>query len=184
MSTYRERREARADRLREWAEKRDAKAAASYAAAQQTADMIPMGQPILTDHYSYKGDRNRRDRMVRNFERSFEHSSKAREMESKAANIEAAAANAIYSDDPDAVEQLEAKIARLEGERDRIKAYNASCRKGSPDTSLLDEKQRADLAVCIRVSPYNCKGGRMPAYASTNLSGNISRLRKRLDSLR
>ena len=31
-------------------------------------------------------------------------------------------------------------------QRERYKAYNASCRKGAPDESLLDDSQRAELA--------------------------------------
>jgi len=184
MSTYRERREARAERLRGWADKRDQKADSAYAAAKATSDMIPFGQPMLVDHYSYRGDRNRRSRMSRNFERSFEHRDKADSMRSRADNIEAQAANAIYSDDEDAIERLEERIAGLEAERDRIKRFNASCRKGKPDESILDAKQLADLEVTRRVTPYSLgKGGSMPTYVLSNLSGNIKRNRDRLAQL-
>lgn len=57
--TYRERREARAEKLREWAAKRDAKSAAGFQAARTVADGIPLGQPILVGHHSEK--RHRRD---------------------------------------------------------------------------------------------------------------------------
>ena len=84
-----------------------------------------------------------------------------------------------------AVEALEARIGELEAERDRIKAYNASCRKGAPDVSLLDEKQRGDLESTARVCPYQIgKNGSAPAYWAANLSGNISRNRKRLEQLK
>lgn len=99
-------------------------------------------------------------------------------------DIEDQLAGAIYSDDPDAVEQLRARIAKLEAERDRIKAFNASCRKGQPDESLLDERQRRGLESVRRHSAYSLsKGGGMPAYALSNLSGNISRQKKRLEAL-
>jgi hypothetical protein len=184
MATYRERREARAERLRDWADKRDTKADSAYAAAKATADMIPFGQPMLVGHHSYKSDANRRGRMSRNFERSFEHRDKADEMRSKAANIAAAAEHAIYSDDPDAVDRLRERIASLEAERDRIKRFNASCRKGNPDESILDTKQLADLNVTRRVTPYSLgKGGSFPGYVLSNLSGNIKRNRDRLAQL-
>lgn len=70
MTTYRERREAKADRLREWADKRDTKAETAHDAAQRTADMIPFGQPIMVGHYSESGDRNRRARMRTNYDKS------------------------------------------------------------------------------------------------------------------
>jgi hypothetical protein len=40
--------------------------------------------------------------------------------------IEAQLAGSIYSDDPDAIDQLEKRIASLEAERARIKAHNMS----------------------------------------------------------
>jgi hypothetical protein len=184
--TYRDRREARAERLRDWAEKRDSKAESAYQAARATADMIPLGQPILVGHYSQKSDTNRRNRMAANFDRSFEHAQKASDMRSRADNIESAAANAIYSDDPDAIERLQEKIAGLEAERARLKAFNASCRKtkGQGDRSLLDDAQRAGLESIERVCAYQLgKFGEMPTYASSNISGNLSRLRKRLEQL-
>ena len=73
MTTYRDRRIAKAERLREWADKRDAKAVTARAAADQTADMIPFGQPILVGHHSERGDRNRRDRMRRNYDKEPEN---------------------------------------------------------------------------------------------------------------
>lgn len=189
MTTYRERREARAARLREWADKREQKADAAYSQARAKADLIPFGQPILVGHYSESGDRNQRDRIARGFDRSFEHARKAEEMARKADSIEAAAEHAIYSDDPDAIERLRERIALLEAERDRIKVYNASCRKaaktgGMGDLSLLDEAQRADIAALARVAAFQVgAGGAFPSYKLSNLSGNIKRNRDRLAEL-
>ena len=104
-------------------------------------------------------------------------------MTDRAAGIESQLDHAIYSDDPDAVDRLRERIASLEAERDRIKAYNASCRKGQRDLSLLDERQTADLASCLRFQPYACKGGAFPSYVLSNLTGNIARQRTRLDEL-
>lgn len=188
--TYRERREAKAARLREWAGKREVKAEAAYNGARQTADLIPLGQPVLLGHHSQRRHQRDLERIDAGYRRSFEHARKAEEMSRKAANIEAAAAHAIYSDDADAIERLEERIGELEAERDRIKAYNASCRKaaktgGTGDVSLLDEKQRANLASVARVAAFQIgAGGAYPRYALTNLGGNITRNRKRLEELR
>jgi hypothetical protein len=184
-STTRERREARAERLRGWADKREVSSTATLERARQMQDIIPFGQPILVGHHSERADRNYRDRIWSTMGRGVEDGRKADEMRSKAANIEAAADVAIYSDDVDAVERLEAKIAFLEAQRDRIKAFNVSCRKGTPDESLLDEGQRGGLASVRKHCPYQLgKKGEMPGYELSNLSGNISRLRKRLETLR
>jgi hypothetical protein len=146
--------------------------------------MIPFGQPILVGHHSE--GRHRRDigRIDGAMRRGCESADKAREMAGKAANIEAALASSIYDDDADAVERLTERVALLEAERDRIKAYNASCRKGSPDDSLLTEADRRDLAVVARVCAYQLgKGGGFPSYKLTNLGGNITRNRARLAKL-
>jgi hypothetical protein len=189
MATYRERREARAERLRDWADKREVKSQAALEQANAMHDAIPFGQPILVGHYSEGRDRRYRDRAWNTMGRGVEHGRKAEEMRRKADNIEAAADRAIYSDDPDAVDRLAERIAGLEAERDMLKRYNASCRKaaktgGTGDLSILDDKWRAEIATLTRVCPYQMRaGGGFPAYVSSNLSGNIARLRKRLADL-
>lgn len=176
MSTYRERREAKADRLEEWAAKREANAAAVFEA----------GKPFTSDNAfnTQPGHIPFRAKLIAREDRAFESLAKAREMSARADGIRAAADNAIYSDDSDAVERLQARIAELEAERDRIKAYNASCRKGQRDVTLLDEKQQADLATIARVCAYQLgKRGEMPSYQLQNLGGNINRNKKRLAQL-
>jgi len=183
--TYRERREGRAKRRREWAEKREEKAAGSLERARGLADMIPLGQPVLSGHHSERRHRRDLDRIEGGYRAGFEQAAKAEEFKSRAANVEAQVSRAIYSDDPDAVEALERRISGLEAERDRIKAYNAICRKGAPDVSLLDARQAANLEGIRAHCPYQLgKGGAYPAYALANLSGDIGRNRKRLERLR
>ena len=175
--TYRERREARVERLREWAEKREAKATAALESnPEQRHDWAFITQP---------GHIPARARMIASDDRAYESLRKAESMSARAASIEGQLAGAIYSDDVDAAEQLAARVEKLEAERGRIKAYNASCRKGARDVSLLDERQQRELASVARVTPYSMgKGGQFPAYHLTNLSGNIARNRKRLESLK
>jgi Domain of unknown function (DUF3560) len=182
--SYRERREARAARLREWADSRDRKAEAAEQRTRSLVDVIPFGQPILVGHHSES--RHRRDlaRIEGGLRRRHEHASKAEGFRTRAATIEAQAEHAIYSDDDDATERLEQRVAELEAKRDRIKTYNASCRRGTPDPSGLTDDERASLASVLRHAPYQSKGSAFPGYVLTNLSGNIGRQRKRLDTLR
>lgn len=171
MSTYRERRAARAERLRGWADKREEKAGALHARNEPyRGDIAFTTQP---------GHIPERARAIARTERAWEHSRKAESMRSRAEAIDRAAANAIYSDDPDAIPALEAKIGRLEAERARIKAYNLSCRKGAPNLELLDDKQRRTIASTVFVG----KRGEMPAYALSNLGATIRTAKQRLEHL-
>lgn len=153
------------------------------------ARVIPFGQPILVGHHSEGRDRNYRDRIDRTMERGVEHARKAEDMRSRAEGIEAQLERSIYDDDPDAVERLEERLAVLEAERERFKAYNASCRKaartgGTGDLSLLTESERAEVASLARVAGYQLgPGGALPSYKLSNLSGNIKRNRDRLAAL-
>src|SRR5665648_214214 len=145
-----------------------------------------MGQPILRAHHSEKRARRDQDRITANMRRGIESTDKAAEMRAKADGIERAAAHAIYSDDPDAADALRAKIDKLEAQRARIKAYNASCRehKAASDASLLDDRQRADLLSIAKNCPYQLgKFGQMPGYATTNLGATINAAKKRLGKM-
>jgi len=177
--TYRDRREAKSDRLEEWAEKRETKAATAYEGARQIADMIPFGQPILVGHHSEGRHRRDLDRIDRGMRRSFEDAQKAEEMRSRAAGIRSAAKGAIYSDDPDAIEALEARIVALEADREKIKNHNRAMRRPGACDHPADCDCRSRFP-----RECGCKSHPLPAYHLANLSGNISRQRARLEVLR
>lgn len=170
--SYRERREAKAARLREWAEKRETRAEATLQAADsQMSDLAYATQP---------GHIPGRERVLTGMERAWESKAKAEKMRERADGIEAAADRAIYSDDPDAVEALTARIAELEARRARIKAINGEIRRGKGWakrlTPALTDDERQDLLKAAQFSD----GIGYPTYALTNLSGNIRRQRDRL----
>lgn len=170
--TYRERREAKAERLREWAEKRDAKADAAYEGVQRITERIPFGQPILVGHHSERGARADQRRIERGMNSFCENAAKADEMRSRADNIERQARQAIYSDDVDAVERLEAKIATLERQREAMKARNAEyvkANKASLKTMTAYERDRA--------KPHQ-------GYELTNLGATIRNAQKRLEAIK
>ncbi len=103
----------------------------------------------------------------------------------------------IFDTDPDAIKKLGAKLAGLDSERDRIKAYNKSCKAKAKaaakagethnkigDLNLLDKTQQADLLACIRHSPHGIgANGEFPSYVLSNLGGNVTRVRERLARL-
>ena len=178
--TYRERRAARAERLREWAGKRYAGAeSVNRWADQYRGDTAFNTQP---------GHIPERARLNAAQDRAFRSVQKADSMTARADSIERAAKVAIYSDDADAIERLRDKIGDLELQRARIVAYNAACRKAGKVTAdalaLLDDRQRADLDSIARYASFQLgKHGEFPAYAGSNLSGNIKRARDRLARL-
>jgi hypothetical protein len=169
--TTRERREARAERLRDWAGKRAVKASATGERARQLSERFAQGQPILMGHHSQGRAEADHRRMHRAMEASVDHSRKAESFSSRADNIEAQADRAIYRDDPDAREKLTAKIEGLEHERMLIKQANSAYRiEHKVELKAMTAYQR-DQAM-----PFK-------SYVLTNLSGNLNRARKRLEAM-
>jgi hypothetical protein len=161
--TYRERREARADRLNGWAETREQRAAAVFKA----------GEPYTSDNAfnTQPGHIPFRARLIAREDRAYESQNKAARMRSRADGIEDQLATSIYEDDPDAVEQLRKRITRLEAERDEAKARNTAYRQTHKAELKAMTPYQRDQAM-----PY-------PGYHFTNLSGNLSRQRARLARL-
>jgi hypothetical protein len=161
--TYRDRREARAERLRGWAATREERAEAVFKA----------GEPFTSDYAfnTQPGHIPFRAKLIAREDRAHESLGKAASMRSRAGGIEGQLAASVYDDDPDAIGQLRARIARLEAERDAAKAANATYRR----------EHRAELAA---MSPYQ-RGQAVPypGYHFQNLSGNLSRQRARLARL-
>ncbi len=162
--TYRDRREARAERLRGWAAKRETDATAVFKRGEPyRGDIAFLTQP---------GHIPLRARVIAREDRAYESLRKADRMASRADGIESALAVSIYSDDEDAVERLEERIARLEAERDTIKSENAAYRKA----------HRAELAAMSAFERDRAMPHR--GFVLTNLSGNIKRNKDRLAGLK
>jgi hypothetical protein len=181
--TRRERMERRVERRLDWAESRDKKVTAADARFHAIADGIPWGQPILVGHHSEKHARHDIARIDSALHAAAESSAMAQHHREKADGIEHQLETSIYSDDPDAIEQLQAKLAGLETRRLRMKTINAEIRKGEGWTARLDQPlsdgEKADLKSAAQ---FNNRVG-YPPYALSNLSGNIKRTRDRLTQL-
>lgn len=163
MSTYRERREVRAERLRGWAEKREATAAAVFKANEvHTRDHAFNTQP---------GHIPIRAKIIASEDRQFESLQTAAGMTSRASGIEHQLATSIYSDDPDAIEQLQAKVARLEEKREAMKAANAAYRKEHGA-----ELKTMGVYARSQAVPY-------ASYELTNLGATIRTAKQRVDEI-
>lgn len=176
--TRRERLEAKADKRREWAGSRSTKASAAFGRAdlREETSGIPMGQPVLVGHHSEKHHRRALERADNAMRQSIEHSSMAKHHAQCADGIERQLDTSIFSDDPDALEALQAKLARLEAERAEIKAFNAKCRKG-------DAECIAKIATICRHTADDPRKG-YPAYKLRNLGGEITRCKKRIEEVK
>lgn len=186
MSTYRERRLERAERLREWAEKRAARSDGNFRRAHDLVKDIPLGQPILVGHHSERRHRRTLERSDNAMRAAVQDQRLAENMASRAANIEAAVDDAIYRDDPDAIERLTAKLAELEARRDRYKRENAAYRKGDEAFAAcmgITVEKAAALRVEIEKGYSWCRQPH-PSYSLQNLGGTINKERKRLAQLK
>ncbi len=162
--TYRDRRTARAERLREWASKRQTRATAALAT----------GDKFRGDHaFNFQpGHIPERARLIARTDAAFASMAVADRMAGKADEIDRQADRAIYSDDIDAPARLAAKLAGLETQRDAMKARNAAFRSAHrAELKALSGAYERDLAM-----PHQ-------GFGLTNLGGTISRTRKRLAEL-
>ena len=91
----------------------------------------------------------------------------------------------ISSDDPQAVEKLEAKLATLEKHQEMMKAANAAIRMKDPakgDAKLAELGYTPDEITELR-APDFCGRVGYPAYELSNNLANIKRIRERIASL-
>jgi len=126
LPDYEERKAARVDRLRSRAARKRGEAGRRYSAAQQTLDIIPLGQPILVGHHSEKRHRRDIDRIHRNLGESFKLAKGADALEARANHAELG--TAVSSDDPEAANKLRARLGQWEAHRERWKAINKAAR--------------------------------------------------------
>ena len=118
---YEERRKARIERYKQLAEKSKEKSNEYMNSnANKTLSRIPLGQPILTDHYSARSHIRLIEKANNNIKKSIEEDKKSKFYSDRAESAENS--KVIYGDDPQAIQKLEDKLTRLENERKSIKA--------------------------------------------------------------
>lgn len=185
--TRRERLEQKAERRREWAEKRREKAEQCF----------KRGEPFRGDvaFNTQPGHIPERARVIAATERGVGHDEMARHHESKAAGLARQLERSVFSDDPDAIEQLEAKARKLEAEREQCKRVNAAFRKaGSPKPDDSEGWRKvADILGAsdndlrhVRLDMARCHWHRQPfpPYVLTNKGAEIRRCRKRIEEVK
>lgn len=163
--TRRERLERKIEKRGEWAAGRRQKAGALHAYTDRyRGDHAFNTQP---------GHIPERARVIRMEDRAHEHAEMAAHHDSKAAGLAAQLDRAVFSDDPDAVEALEARIAENEAKRDRMKLVNVLYKKGDAAglAALGIDLERLKVQLA-EAGAWFGKQPHMP-YELTNLGARI-----------
>lgn len=186
--TRRERLEMKLEKRLLWAESRETKAAAAWEKGDlsEAKSGIPFGQPILVGHHSEGRHRRTVERAHAATAAAIEHKHMAEHHAAKASGIESQLDRSIFSDDENALEALQERIAGLEAERAKNTKINRILHQ-NPKNIKTDEKVAAILALGLSEFTANKLfepdfAGRIgiPAYVNSNLSGRITAARKRL----
>ncbi len=117
---FEERKEIKREIYEKRIEKAKQNSKAEYDKHKQISNCIPMGQPILVDHYSasrHRSDLNKMDNAMR---KSIAEDEKADYYRNKLKNIDNN--NVISSDDPKAIDKIQEKIDVLEKHKTNIKS--------------------------------------------------------------
>lgn len=178
---FEERRKRRIDSAENRAEKNAQQSDRLWEKADDMASIIPMGQPILVGHHSEKGDRRYRSKIDDTRRKSIEASEKSEYYSAKAESIKSN--DAIFSDDPSALEKLEAKLKSLSDLADFMKKTNACIRKKDKKGFLLlpmaSEQMWEELHSEKRFGGFGFAG-----FTLSNNSAERRRLKQRIEQLK
>jgi len=179
-NNFEERRQNRITYAQEKATKKQRESEQLYKHAKEMAAFIPFGQPILVGHHSEGRDRRYRNKIHDTFGKSFEAQEQAEYYEKKAETI--ANSQAIFSDDPHAIDKLREKLAGIEAAQVYMKAANKYIKKGDKAGFLtLPHSTEERWQELTTPSPMNRIG--FPAYAFQNNNAEMRRVKKRIEYL-
>ena len=179
---YQDRRDARVERYEERAARAQAESDAASKAAHDILSHIPPGQPILVGHHSERRHRRDLEKSDRNMRKSVEAGEKAAYYAGRAAS--AAGNTAISSDDPDALDKLEKKLAALQSAQEWDKGVNAYYRKHktvkgyegiSDEEAARADQELSEMREGIRRP--------VPSWQLSNRNAEINRLKQRIAAL-
>lgn len=182
MSSYEDKKQARIDYYREKADKARQESESKYKKSHDMLEAIPLGQPMMPDHYSYKADKSYRNRAAKAMDNSIEAQKKAEYYEQKAKAAENN--NAISSDDPEAVTKLKDKLEKLQNFQNRMKTVNAYYRKNGTMKGFegISDEKAAEIDEGVKNS-YSWITAPYAPYELSNNNAEINRLKKRIAAL-
>jgi hypothetical protein len=183
-SNFEEKRNSRIDRYEALARKFAGESESRLSRFNALANAIPMGQPILVGHHSERRHRRDLEKMENNMRQAVELQNKAEHYQSR---IKAAEDNtAISSDDPDALQKLTDKLARLQEYQEHMKRINALHGKYLKNPKALDDidlPEEWKEKIRTYVPEYSWLKHPYAPYKLTNNSGNMATVRKRIERL-
>lgn len=183
--TRRERIQRKIEKRLDWSASRAQESDRRFDAARSAVAGIPFGQPILVGHHSEGRHRAALKRSDNNMRAAVESHEMAQRHSSVAASLQIALDTSIYSDDTDAVEALEKRIAEREAESERMRLVNKAHAKFMK-TGKLDEALTAAEKVLVQTykPPYSFEPRPYPPYKLSNLRGRITADKKRLEVIK
>ena len=200
MNTYEQKQEARRERLLNAAERARQQAQAAYKRADLREEVsgIPFGQPILVGHHSEGRHRAAIKRADNAMRASIDLDKKAGELAARAAAV---GTGGISSDDPEAIQKLQAEIDQAQSKQAFMKASNVVIRKAikagmTPESKIEElEPWMAKLAeatglawgegsIRATLKPDFCGRVGFAHFQLTNNGANIKRMEKRIAQLK
>jgi DNA repair exonuclease SbcCD ATPase subunit len=171
--TRREHLERLAERRRDWAKAR-----------QQEVNTIRNNEPSYAHDWAFitqPGHIPARARLNAQAEKAYEHGKMAEHHTGKAEGIERRLNTSIFSDDPDAIEAIQAKVAGREKVQAKMREANICvCKKDRPGLSALGF---SDARIDQLFAPDESGRLGFPSYALTNNNANIRRLKERIKEI-
>lgn len=187
--TRRERLERKIEKRKEWAEKARKRSAGRFGSAKALADQIPFGQPILVGHHSERRARRDAERIRGNMDKGCEEQRKAEHHESKASGLEDQLERTVFSDDEDAIEKLEARIAENEKVAETYVRINKAWRKTKGDagervaamveSGAVSPRLAEQIAKTMALCPWLDK-----PFNTTNVRARIRRDKERIEEVK
>lgn len=161
----------------------------------ETKSGIPLGQPILVGHHSERRHRKHLERIENKVRKGFEAANEADRLEQAADAVESR--TAIDSDNPDALQLIDDKIARLEKTKAAMLFINKTIRSlknfdGDKvlklseliEASEFKPEKYSSLVWAKQVYTPDCFGiVGFASFSLTNLGAEIRRLKKRREGL-
>lgn len=182
LNDYEQKKQERIERYRERAEQAQAQSVSLSRQASKMASAIPMGQPMMPDHHSYKADRRYRERIGQKMDQSIAASEKAAYYEAKARAAENN--TAISADDPEALAKLTKKLENLQLAQNRMKQINAYYRKHGTCQGFhgLSDEEAARLDERVK-NGFAWETAPFASYSLSNNNQEIHRIQDRIKKL-